>query len=271
MAIQKKRSPRRKAGGLPRDIDPAVILRKSMPVLIFLSIILLMGVLIRTIFLSMPYFVINKVKVVSIDALFTGKDTVENMESVKNSKGKNIFHIDIQKIAQEIRKKFPELKKVTVKRVMPDILEIRVVIRIPIAVIKLNEYYPVDYEGVLLPPGTKLSKPLPVIEGISTGLSRPKTGDTVNSSQFKSIQVLLKKMRSMEILTKYGIERLEILNADSLVLFIKNGIEVRIGQGDITEKLKKLETILKDPKVDKRVIKYIDLRFKDAVIGVGPR
>ena len=250
------------------DTQVQEFIKKAMPVFIVASFILVLIVFIRTIFLSIPYFSVDRINVVSIGAPFYESDNLRSSELMSRYKGKNIFTADIKKIAAAVWERYPELRGVTVDRLMPNILEIRVKPRLPVAMVKFEDYYPVDSEGVLLPKETKVHKSLPVISGMPFW-AKPKIGQPVKSTYTKSVLILLKNIKSVPIINKFGVQRIEIANIQSLVFYLDNGLEIRIGQGDFTEKLKKLEMILKDPNVDKRNLKYIDLRFKDAVLGLG--
>lgn len=269
MAAQKKNK-KEKSKKSSKKIDFQYLIAKSVPLIIIFCFIFAMLVAVRIALLSIPYFTISKINIVSVEFPFQHADELRKSDTLRPLAGKNIFAVDVKKIAGLIREEYPELKKVTVSRIMPNVLEVKINSRSPVAILRLNEFYPVDSECVILPPDIKLNKSLPVISGLNV-FNKVKVGEEVVSSQLKSVLLMLKRLKAVDVIAKYRIARVEVSNERSLIIFLDNGLEVRIGHGDITDKLKRLEMILKDPNVDKKNLKYIDLRFKEAVLGLGPR
>ncbi|MCK4463975.1 MAG: FtsQ-type POTRA domain-containing protein, partial [Candidatus Omnitrophica bacterium] len=108
------------------------LLKKSIIPLIAICLVLFAYQGIKSIFVKSPYFEISKIDIMpETDLVNLDKSVI-----LGSLKGKNIFTVDIENTARAIRANYPELKKVVVKRVMPDMLQVVIVPRIPVALIK---------------------------------------------------------------------------------------------------------------------------------------
>ena len=238
------------------------LLKKSIIPLIAICLILLMYQGIKLIFVKSPYFEISKIDIIPETDLVN----LDKSEALQPLKEKNIFTVNIKNTARAIHADYPELKKVVVKRVMPDILQVVIVPRIPVALVKAFKYFPVDKEAVIFSPQSEAKEGLPVITGISFW-TRPKEGEILRSNRIDWALALLKGIDESKVLTGYKLERIDVSNIRNIAFYLDNGLEVKIGHGDLLEKLKKLSMLLNDPKIDINNLEYVDLRFKDAVLG----
>ncbi len=238
------------------------LLKKSIIPLMAICLVLFLYQGIKLIFVKSPYFKISRIDIIP------GTDLVnlDKSEVLESLKGKNIFTVDIKNTARAIHTDYPELKKVVVKRVMPDMLQVVIVPRIPVALIKAFKYFPVDEEAVMLSPQSDVKEGLPIITGISIW-ARPKKGEILRSDRINSALALLKGIKESKILTEYSLQRIDVSNIRNIAFYLDNALEIKIGHGDLREKLKKLSMVLNDPKIDIDNLEYIDLRFKDTVLG----
>ncbi len=180
-------------------------------------------------------------------------------------KGRNIFDIDIDSLSSQIKRDIPTIKHAIVKRVLPNKLEIDIIPRVPIAKIKSHGYFPIDRAGMILSPDIKTGK-LPIIMGFSMWLS-PKVGTKLENPQIRNAFLLLDALEESGVLSDYTVSAIDVSNYKNLSFYLENGIEVKIGSEDFLDRLNKLKTTFANPGLDKENIKYIDLRFKDVVIG----
>jgi len=65
----------------------------------------------------------------------------------------------------------------------------------------------------------------------------------------------------------YGVDNVDTKDLSNISFYLRNGIEIRIGGENFKERIMVLAKTLKDPRLMMDRIKYIDLRFGDAVIG----
>ncbi len=180
-------------------------------------------------------------------------------------KGRNIFDININSLSSQIKRDTPTIKHAIVKRVLPNKLEIDIIPRVPIAKIKSHRYFPIDRTGMVLSPEIKTEK-LPIITGFSLWLS-PKVGTSLENPQVRNAFLLIDALGESAILSDYAVSAIDVSNYRNLSFYLENGIEVKIGSEDFLDRLNRLKTTFASPKLDKENIKYIDLRFKDVVIG----
>lgn len=180
-------------------------------------------------------------------------------------KGRNIFDIDIDSLSSQIKRDIPTIKHAIVKRVLPNKLEIDIIPRVPIAKIKSHGYFPIDRTGMVLSPEIKTEK-LPIITGFSVWLS-PKVGTSLENPQVRNAFLLIDALGESAILSDYAVSAIDVSNYRNLSFYLENGIEVKIGSEDFLDRLNRLKTTFAKPELDKENIKYIDLRFKDVVIG----
>lgn len=209
------------------------------------------------------YFKLDSIEVTDISHAATG---LETDYSLQTNKGRNIFDIDIAALASRIENAYPAIKKTIVKRILPNRLEIDVIPRIPVAKIKdRHGYFPVDRTGMVLSPDMKSGR-LPVIIGFSLW-RRPNAGERLKNEQMENAFRLIDAASETSVSQDYIITTIDASNYRNLSLYLDNGIEAKIGGEDFLGRLKKLKEILADPDLDKANIRYIDLRFEDAVIG----
>ncbi|MDD5440291.1 MAG: FtsQ-type POTRA domain-containing protein, partial [Candidatus Omnitrophica bacterium] len=163
-----------------------VFLKQVIPYVMAGIVILVIVLMVRGVFVSLPYFDVHDVKVVAGKEGMENLDFLKNYDLLKTCKGKNIFEVDIRRIETMIRKDHPEFKLIQVNRSMPGTIEIKVVVRIPVVIVRLGDYYPIDTDGVVLSPMTKFKGALPIIGGISIS-KKPKVGERIESGQLKSV------------------------------------------------------------------------------------
>lgn len=207
------------------------------------------------------YFTLTDIKVVGSDDT-SGLRAEDLLELYK---GRNIFDIDIDAISFRIKKDYPLAKDVIVRKVLPSSLVVDIASRVPVAKIKANGYFPIDRTGMVLPPEAESSN-LPVISGFSMWL-KPRVGERLDNRQLESAFLLIDALKENTLGDFFSVTTVDAANYKNLSFYLKNGIEVKIGGDDFPERLKMLKTTLNNRKLDKNDIRYIDLRFRDVVIG----
>ncbi|NQT22937.1 MAG: FtsQ-type POTRA domain-containing protein [Candidatus Omnitrophica bacterium] len=238
------------------------LIRKSALPLVVIAILILAFIGVRAIFLTNPMF---KISAIRVDGMTDGSK-LKDLALVRSCMDKNIFSLNIKEISSGIKKVSPELKKVVVRRVMPDTIEIYALPRIPVAVIKGYKYFPIDENGVVISSQSEPDATMPVINGIS-GWHRPKVGEVFHPDGIDIALMLLKNLKETNALGSFALKGFDISNIRNIRLLLRDGPEIRLGKGQYREKLEKLSVVLADPKIDIDNLKYIDLRFNEAVLG----
>ena len=179
--------------------------------------------------------------------------------------GRNIFSVDLKQVEMLTEREFPRLRKVEVRRRLPDRLEIDIAGRSPAAVIDGRRTVIIDREGVVLDVGGS-GRDLVKIKGINFFLTLPSRGEKVDNETLDKALVLLEGLRGKMGLGAKEIDYIDISDRKNIVLGVY-GVQVKMGTGDFSRKIEDLKEITQDPGVKMGDIKYIDLRFEDAVIS----
>lgn len=209
-------------------------------------------------------------------------------------KGQNIFNIDLRRESGYISEIYPTYKKIRLIRVLPNRIFVDFIRRQPLGLIKLYRYFSVDEDQVLFDvtgelqeidlyhPYTK-GRDLPVILGLETKIFGPKVGKKYNIRELMLALNIIKELNSNRALKDYKFKTVDVTNPTSASLFLQvplqlsdfskrraaagqEGLEVKIGQYDVKNKINTLSTLLTQIKNELNNIKYIDLRFKEPVI-----
>jgi cell division septal protein FtsQ len=180
----------------------------------------------------------------------------------------NIFRINLERTALNIKILHPELKDVTVKRSLPGTLIIEVQHRLPVAEIEVdNKYYKVDQEGFVLSAYTREPDPqLPQILGIRNSLV---LGSILRVSESRGIHDALEILQILDeegISGKYQISKINVANHRNPSFIIDKDVEIKIRREELREKIKVLSESL--PSIKLNEVEYIDLRFEDVIIGI---
>lgn len=254
-----KRQKRFKKIKLPSVLgDVKDFLVKKAAVLVVTVIFILVSVLLAKAFLyRSDYFRIRTVETRPA-ALDQKSMTGINNQLLNIYKGRNIFSVDLKSISKSLQAAYPDAKEVIVRSSLPDRLVVFMRFRRAVALVRNSRVYAIDEDGVALP-GADINamKGLPVIEGIKR----------FDARSLKLALDLLKEIKKARFMAGYGLEKIDAGDVENMSFYLKNGIEIRIGSENFKERLDLLGNTLRDPRLVMDMIKYIDVRFKDATIG----
>jgi cell division septal protein FtsQ len=107
---------------------------------------------------------------------------------------------------------------------------------------------------------------VPLVEGVQIKPGERRT-KIITSRNLKVAISLLRSIKDIRTVADFGVESVDARDLRNISFYLRNGIEVRIGSENFKERLDVLAKTLKDPRMIMDRIKYIDLRFGDAVIG----
>ena len=234
---------------------------------VFVILVIVVTLLVQAFLYRSDYF--------NLRAVETRETALDNQSMVyidskvlSSYKGRNIFTIDLKGIADFLRGVFPDARKVMVRLALPDKIVMTIQFRRPVALVKGSRYYPVDNEGVVLQnANSKLFKFLPVIEGVRI---RPNARTAVRGVPYRNLRFaleLLDEIRCAKCMADFTIVSINAVDAKDLSFTLKNGVQVKIGFEHFKTRLQTLGKVLKDPRMLMNRIEYIDVRFKDVVIG----
>lgn len=155
--------------------------------------------------------------------------------------------------------KLPRAKSVTVTKIYPGRLTVRFVERKAVAIARLDDYYQMDSEGVLLakvPSRTIRPGGLPILTGIID--PHPKAGDHIKQEMLPDILSAMVYIRDNEWLLKKMIANWNLSSRGEVTAILNTGTEVRFGDRAPIDLLSRLVTALND-KPELENAKYIDL------------
>jgi len=232
-------------------------------VIVFLAVAL---VLVRAFLYRSDYF---RLKEAEIRDTFLDQRGIQaiNTYILNSCKGKNVFTLNLKAIDRYLQASYPDAKSISVRLALPDKVVVKMKFRKPVALVRSGRLYAVDEDGFVLPTANSdMLKELTVIEGVGIRYDE-KRGKQSSSKNLKLALELLKEMRSARFLSDYGVDSINAQDAQGLSFLLKNGIEVRIGSDNFREGLARLGQTIRDPRLVVDKVKYIDVRFKDVLIG----
>lgn len=227
--------------------------------------------------MASPYFDISDI---TIDGNINLKrDDILSSANIKI--GQNIFSVSIEDVYKRL-KGSPWIKDASVKKEMPDRLKIEINERKPAAVLKSNELYLIDGEGVVL---AKLNgesdRGFPVI--VKPMDLKYEIGDRVNSEDvFIGINIW-GRLQGVELYHgglsfKESITTIEPLSSDKAKINLRNtNTYIVISDEDFDKKFQHLQVVMNSLNENAPLLKgknteevmeldYIDLSFRDKVI-----
>jgi len=199
--------------------------------------------------------------------LDSGAITSINSQLLNLYKGTNVFRMNLKGIAASLGRSYPDAKEIVARIVLPDKLAISIKFRRPIAVVRNGKSYPIDEDGFVLPSvEVDPLKDLPVIEGANVLYDERRSRQSPSKNLIIAIE-LLQELKKSRAICRYGLVSINAKDLGDLSFYLKNGIEVRMGYENFPERVAALEGALGDTRLALERIKYIDVRFKDVVIG----
>ena len=183
-------------------------------------------------------------------------------------KGENLITLDLVGVQEVIKRKHPEFKEVLVRRVLPNRVEVAVRRRTPIAQVSLSKYIQIDKDLVILPGSAQAPfRNLTIVEGARPPKLGIFVGVPLDDPSTKKAVRLAEAVKRSNVLKKHVLTKVDISDADNILLVVDGDLEIRIGGSHFIERLKILDQTLKTIELDRERIRYIDLRFDDVVVG----
>ncbi len=183
-------------------------------------------------------------------------------------RGHNIFTVDLVRLHREIRAVFPQIYDLNVQRRFPDTVHIHAKRRDPFAQIMVNQnYLTIDQEGVIILIDRKPVPKLPLVKYPQLEKKRLVVGMRLAADEIRTAIRIIDAFYRNNGLSKYPISDINVENLTKITFNIGPVLEIIIDREDIAQKLDTLVFLIAQKKLDFREIKYIDLRFKEPVVG----
>ena len=237
--------------------------RTALLLILFLVIACAIFLSFYGLYIKSSYFVVENVIIVGRES----NSRVDYNKLERMTVDKNIFKLNLKDIRNYMLKNYPELFDLRLTRAFPDSIVAVITLRKPVAQLYQIRYYPIDKDGVILSQVKDYpNEKLPIISGAPFDLSG-HVGKATDSRYIKKALLLLKELQSSGLLEEHKLVEINISNIRNIIFFLEDNLEIKIGYEDYALRLENLKKILEDPKLNPADIRYIDLRFKEPVIG----
>ena len=249
------------------------------------KLIIFLAVILLAIFLLIGYIW----EVLTTSDFFSVKQVVVRNAGISfdHLKGKNIFSLDLGSQSRSVFSNCLDCRMVRFSRILPDCIVVDFLKRQPVALVNFYKNFAVDEQGILFYPAlTAEEADLPVIYGLETKIFAPKPGIKYKRPELDLALNIIKEIKANKSLRGLTLKRIDIASPQSAGFFILlpkqvadytlakpqlewAGFEVRVGEGNIRQKIMILGGLIIQARRDWGNIKYIDLRFKEPLIKLN--
>lgn len=206
-----------------------------------------------------PIFVLRSINI-------TGNQFVSNEEICRIASiapGENLLQLQTDEIKETLLKDL-RIEQVTVRRTLPSGLDIEVVERIPVAVVKCDYgYLDIGKDGTVLDAHRTLrDMPVPLITGIE--LADMFVGDKVAD---KNLSDALSYLDLLDDFSRQHLSEVGISNPEYVTAYTNGAVQIRIGKLDnLNEKADITNSFILELQTAKYPIEYIDMQYSSPFI-----
>jgi len=182
-------------------------------------------------------------------------------------KGRSIFTVDLRSMASRLQARNPQVDHFRILRKFPDRIYIVAKTREPFAILSIRHQEAViDEEGVVLSSNGPAPRQLPVVIGVGA-IKVVKEGRPVSSDEVRTAIEVIRDFSANRQVAAYGMSVVDVSNLSKIVCTLSDGLKVIVDQDSLPQKFRTLEFLLTEGKLKLDEILYIDLRFKEPVLG----
>lgn len=204
-----------------------------------------------------------KIKTVEIDRTLGFLDK----RDFASLNGKSIFSVDVVRFQRSLMDKYPQMAQANIAKKFPNKILVLARKRAPFARVYIqNKTFLIDDQGVVLFGMPAKGEELPLISGIFSR-RRIATGSVLGGESTRLAFDIIKKFQSDHSLSPYVVKKIDVDNLREINFHLSNGLKIIIDKTDIERKMATLALVLARNRLDTQQVKYIDLRFKDPILG----
>jgi cell division septal protein FtsQ len=182
--------------------------------------------------------------------------------------GRNIFTIDLLREQRRMSYKYPQTDGLKIVRQFPDSIHLVAKQRMPFAQILMNKnVFTIDDVGVVLSTTSKSNEKFPAILGLGVAPGNIALGKVVDSEGLKTALEIIKSFKNTKTLSLNRIKSINIDNTSKIDMMLDDDLNIILGGDEIDYKISVLNILISQHKLSSKDTKYIDLRFKEPVIG----
>ena len=219
-------------------------------------IILILTAVIISVFVYTPFFTLRDIKL--IGATYLTKDDIIKIGNVYY--GEPLFQLETDDITKRLINDL-RIEEVTVKRDLPNTLEVTLKERKPVATIACDYgYLDLDRNGTVIDSYKNLkSMPIPMIAGaVAKDLY---IGDTVTDEMVQKILFFLQQLNETSL---NKLSEIAITGPDYVVAYtnMSRAVQIRIGKLErLEEKARLTEDFLQDLELNPHRVEYVDFNY----------
>ena len=182
--------------------------------------------------------------------------------------GADLWTVDLQRVAAELRRQEPSLKDVRVVRELPNAIRIEPVPRIPVAQVWVSGWHPIDREGFILQTSTpEPAERLVRVTGLERAASPVRAGKDNEDERVQLGLRVLDVLRRQPLLARHVTE-INVGDMQQIRFLLDDETEVRCGsETELSAHLDRLRAALRALAKQSVSAAYIDVRFQEPVIG----
>ena len=199
----------------------------------------------REMFSTNPQFILREVVVESTGSVLSREEILKHAGL---RKGQNLFGIDLKSVRANLEL-LPEVRRVEIRRQIPDRMTIRVSERTPVARLAAPrdlrwETYAVDSEGFVMNLNPAATESMPLITGAK--VSDLRVGGAVSSPEIFRALELIRKCEITTLNAHVEVKNIDVSRSHMLVVETSDGMRLKIGLEFMEQNLRRLEYILND-------------------------
>ncbi|MBF0521668.1 MAG: cell division protein FtsQ/DivIB [Candidatus Omnitrophica bacterium] len=249
-----------------RKQKPISLSAVKWPAILIITLVLLVwGVIficqsIKQCLVQSDYF---KVKVITIDPSLQSI----TKRDLRNVLGKSIVFVNLQEVESDLLKKYPAVSALQVEKHFPNQISIKAKRRFPLVQVRTGRgSFLLDNSGVVMGIAPVPNKGLPVLLGWDFN-GRLVLGKAVNTAKTQLALRIAGAFTLHKSLASYKMDSISVENPARICLNLTNGLQVIVDEDKLEEKIELLGLMLSQGNLNLNRIKYIDLRFKEPVLG----
>jgi cell division septal protein FtsQ len=191
-----------------------------------------------------------------------------NKADLKGIFGRNIFSIDLKAVQAKLSRRYPQASHLRLVKRFPNQVLIVARKRLPFAYLKTEgRTITLDEEGVILSVDGSHDDTLPDIVGINTDRTRVVAGLPLGGPNLRTALQIIRLFNADKSLSEYSIKEVNASNLSKIYFHLSNSLEIFIDRDNMTHSVKVLGVLLSQNEFEIQNAKYIDLRFKEPIIG----
>jgi len=124
----------------------------------------------------------------------------------------------------------------------------------------------IDDQGIVLFGAAVKGEELPLISGIFSR-RRIVTGSVLGGESTLLALNIIKEFQNNHSFSPYVVTKIDVDDLNEIDFHLSNGLKIIVDKTDIERKMDILAMVLSRNRMDTEQVKYIDLRFKDPILG----